>query len=184
MDGGLPCPASYNLVLPGISEMSHYRLVTTANNAWGHSASCAQDQPGATHLVVFETTAELAGVQTLVDMSATALAAGVWVGGVQLRTATSSPGAGWIGFDDQPLISGLWYSGPGSNGQSDIEPNDGDTMENGLEQFVIIKPSNGQATRNGLQDSQGGNTKAALCECDGKPIGTAAAAEVSFYSTQ
>jgi len=184
--GGLQCPASYNVVLTGMSGMSgtsRYRLVIAANNAWGHSDSCAQDQPGATHLVVLETAAELAGVQTLVDSSATALAAGIWVGGVQLRTATA-PGDGWIGFDDQPLIGGSWYDGPGTNGQPDSEPNDGDGMENGLEQFVVIRPSNSQATKNGLQDSQAGNSKGALCECDGNPMGAAAAAEVSFYSEQ
>lgn len=175
--GGAQCPASYDITLSG---MSRYRLITTGGRAWDQSTSCTRDQAGATHLVVLETASELASVQALVDTSATALAAGVWVGGVQQHTATS-PGDGWLGFDGQPLISGSWYDGPGTNGPPDVEPNDGDGTENGLEQFVIIKPSNSQGIKNGLQDSQGGNSKGALCECDGKPIAAVAAAEISFY---
>jgi hypothetical protein len=172
------CPASYDAALPGPSR---YRLIVVGNRAWDQSDVCAQDLPGATHLVVLETVGELASVQALVDSSAATVAAGVWIGGVQKHTATS-PGEGWLGFDGQPLIGGSWYDGPGTSGQHDSEPNDGDGVENGLEQFVIVKPSNNSpGTKNGLQDSDGFNSKGALCECDGTPIAAAAAAEINYY---
>lgn len=166
------CPASYDAALPGPTR---YRLSAQGASAWAHSETCSLDLLGATHLVGLETAGELASVQRLVDSST--IAAGVWVGGVQRHTATT-PGEGWLGLDGQPLLAGAWYHGPGDNGQTDSEPNDGDAMENLLEQFVIIKPM-----RNGLQDSQGSNSKGALCECDGKPIAATAAAEISANST-
>jgi hypothetical protein len=119
----------------------------------------------------------VADVQSLVNGLAVGLPSGVWVGGVQQHTATKI-GAGWLRFDGQPLI-GAWYDGQGDNGEPDMEPNDGDGCENGLEQFVIIKPM-----KNGLQDSDGSNTKSALCECDGKPIAATAAAEIEYYRAQ
>jgi hypothetical protein len=170
------CPASYDLALPRLSGPSRYRLITTGAQAWQQSDACAQDLPGATHLVVLETSAELAAVQALVDHPPPAIVStGVWVGGVQLSIATL-PGDGWLGFDGRPLIGGPWYCCQGDNNQPDFEPNDEDSKENGLEQFVII-----EFAKSGLQDSDGRNSKGALCECDGKPIAASAAGAVDGY---
>jgi len=164
------CPASYNVALPGPSR---YRLITTGAQAWQASDTCAQDLPGATHVVVLETTAEVASVEALVEDPPAPIAANsVWVGGVQLRTATQ-PGEEWIGFDGLPLIAGRWYVA-----SNDHEPNDGDATENRLEQFVSIS-----AGKTGLNDSDGSGSKGALCECDGHPLAASAAAAVADNRT-
>jgi hypothetical protein len=171
------CPASYDLALPRLSGPSRYRLITTGAQAWQQSDTCAQDLPGATHLVVLETSAELASVQALVDHPPAAIVStGVWVGGVQLSIATR-PGDGWLSFDRRPLIAGHWFMGTGENGLPDAEPNDGgNSTDKELEQFVTI-----EFDRSGLQDSDGRNNKGALCECDGKPIAAPAAGAVDGY---
>jgi hypothetical protein len=163
------CPASYDVALPGPSR---YRLLTVAARGWEHSDTCAQDLSGATHLVILETSAEVASIQALVDHPPATIAAnGVWVGGVQLKTATV-PDESWLGFDGRPLINDSWYDISG-----DHEPNDSNANEaDHLEQFVSIV-----AGKSGLNDSDGSNARGALCECDGHPVAVSAAAAVAGY---
>jgi len=72
------CPASYNVALSGPPR---YRLITSGAQAWQHSDACAQDLPGATHLAVLESSAEVAGVQALVEQPPAPIAANaVWSG--------------------------------------------------------------------------------------------------------
>jgi hypothetical protein len=164
------CPPAYDIVLQGPSR---YRLITAAAPAWEHSDTCASDLRDATHLVILETAAEVASVQALVEHPpATIESGGIWVGGVQLRTATT-PAEGWLGFDGQPLIGGEWYDDDATN---DHEPNDQNEIETDdhLEQFVAI-----DAGKHGLNDADGTHARGALCECDGKPMAANAVAAVA-----
>jgi len=168
------CPPTYNLgsVLPGPTR---YRLINTDARAWEHSDACARDLPGATHLAVVETTAELMSIEALVNQPPTQIAGNaVLIGGVQLKTAMETDES-WLGFDGRPLIDNAWYD----DHANDHEPNDSDGTENGQEQFVAIA-----ANKDGLNDADGKDpTKlhGALCECDGHPIAANAAAAVDSY---
>lgn len=166
------CPATYTTMLPGFSTTtSRYRLLKTGADAATQSDLCNADLPGRTHLIVFESLAEADAVAQLVNdtsimpqISQNA----IWIGAVQLRTALT-PAEGWIGFDDQPLLEGLWSL-------SGIpEPDDQGGMENDhREQFAEM-----ERTESGrLADNENANQSGALCECDGKPIGPMAAAAV------
>ena len=87
----------------------------------------------------------------------------IWVGAVQLATAM------------QPLAGWMWFDGsPGTGGWSGVEPNDRDGRESQEEQFARI-----EKTKLYLQDSGGMTSSGALCECDGKPIATTAAAAIT-----
>ena len=168
------CPPTYDLALPGPSR---YRLINTGARGWEHSDACASDLPGATHLAVVETTAEIASIQALVDNPPAAIAANaVLIGGVQQKTATK-PDESWLGFDGRPLVDNAWY-----DSTSDHEPNDSDNNESDhKEQFISII-----AGKNGLNDADGAdpaNLKGALCECDGHPVAASAAAAVDSYRT-
>lgn len=158
------CPASYNVALPGPSR---YRLIATGHRAWEQSDACKQDLPGATHLAVIEIDKELADIKTFISNPGVGIASdGLYLGGVQLRTATS-PSDGWLGFDGVPLING-WGGG---------EPNDGGGGEgNHEEQFV-------EMARTALYfiDVGGNESFGALCECDGKPVAATVAAAVDGY---
>lgn len=164
------CPASYDLPLPGPSR---YRLIPIAARAWEHSDACANDGPG-THLVILETAAEVDSIQALLQQPPTPIMAdGVWVGGVQLNTATKNDEA-WLGFDGHPLLVD-WYMG------DYIEPNNGGVdmdADKHVEQFASIVTGKYP----GLNDSDGTmSTKGALCECDGQPMADSAAAAVDSY---
>ena len=164
LDAGLDapiCPASYDVALPGPSR---YRLIPDGRTAWVQSDACDADLPGATHLVVLDAPGELSSVVALVGAASTVLAGNaIWIGAVQPAGA-AQPGAGWLWFDGS-AVTGGWGG---------IEPNDRDNKENQEEQFVRI-----EKTKLYLQDSSGTSNSSALCECDGKPIATAAAAAIT-----
>ena len=157
------CPEGYTTVLPGPSR---YRLISTGGRAGDQSDGCNRDAPGATHLVVLDSMAEIVAVAALVDgapdNSITHNA--IWVGGVQLRSATN-PADQWLGFDDKPLID-QWAPN---------EPNDGggNEFDHG-EQFVLVERG-----RHYLTDASGNTQSGALCECDGKPVAAMAAAAIA-----
>jgi uncharacterized lipoprotein len=151
------CPASYGVTLPGSG--SRYRLIPDGRPAWTQSDACAADLPGATHLVVLDSRAELDGATALVAAPTTALAGNaIWVGAVQQITA-ALPAADW-----------LWLDGTAVTGWGGVEPNDRDRQENREEQFARIEKG-----KLYLQDSAGSGNNSALCECDGKSISQAAA---------
>src|SRR4051812_30916837 len=151
------CPSSYGIRLPGSG--SAYRLIPDGRPAWTQSDACAADLPGATHLVVLDSRAELDGATALVGAPTTALAGNaIWVGAVQQSSATQ-PTAGW-----------LWLDGTAVTGWGGAEPNDRGGQENHEEQFARIEKG-----KLYLQDSAGNSNSSALCECDGKPIVPAAA---------
>lgn len=155
------CPASYDVRFPAPSS-SRYRLITAGRAAWTQSDACAADLMGATHLVVLDSQSEFDRVVALVAAATTRVNA-IWVGAVQQPTATQ-PLAGWLWFDGSPVTGG-W---------SGVEPNDRDGRESQEEQFARI-----EKTKLYLQDSGGATSSGALCECDGKPIATAAAAAIT-----
>jgi hypothetical protein len=153
------CPASYNVSLPGPSR---YRLITAGGVAAAQSDLCNADQPGATHLVVFDSLTELNAVGALVDSTNLAGNA-IWIGAVQQRAATR-PGDLWLGFDDVPLVD-QWY---------DTEPNDGHGNEDHGEQFAVIFRN-----RHYFTDAANNFAAGALCECDGRPVGPMALAAIA-----
>jgi hypothetical protein len=137
-------------------------LIPEGRPAWTQSDACVADLPGATHLVVLESKAELDGATALVGAATTALAGNaIWVGAVQ-QTPAALPSAGW-----------LWLDGTAVTGWGGIEPNDRDRQENREEQFARIEKG-----KLYLQDSAGSGNHSALCECDGKPIALTAAAAI------
>jgi len=151
------CPDSYGVQLPGSG--SRYRLIPEGRPAWTQSDACVADLPGATHLVVLESKAELDGATALVGAQTTALAGNaIWVGAVQQASAT------------QPAMGWLWLDGTAVTGWGGGEPNDRGGQENREEQFARIEKG-----KLYLQDSAGNGNNSALCECDGKPIVAAAA---------
>jgi hypothetical protein len=153
------CPMSYNAPIPGPSR---YRLIYDGHRAWEHSDACNMDMPGATHLVVIETPKELDDVKRFVANPGIGITkGGVFLGGVQLKTATS-PDEGWLGFDGAPLFNGWGSSEPNDSGDG----NEG----NHQEQFVEMA----QSTLFFI-DVAGTDMFGALCECDGKPVAQNAA---------
>jgi hypothetical protein len=159
------CPANYNVTaLPGPSR---YRLIASGHRAWEQSDDCNNDAPAATHLVVIETPDELAAVRAFASNPGVGLAgSGLYLGGVQLKTATT-PSDAWLGFNGAPLING-WGGG---------EPNDsGGDESNHQEQFVMMAQASGF-----FVDVGGNETFGALCECDGKPIDPNVANVVAGY---
>lgn len=154
------CPESYDAPIAGPSR---YRLINDGRPAWVQSDACDADLPGATHLVVLETMAELLAVGAFID-NASGIAQNVWIGGVQLRGSVLAT-ENWFGLDGAPLIGG-WATN---------EPNDG-TREDGGEQFVKIERS-----RHYFVDITGFENDGALCECDGKPVDTMIAEAISGY---
>jgi hypothetical protein len=147
------CPASYNAALPGPTR---YRLLIDGHRAWEHSDACNLDVPGATHLAVVDTTDELAAMVAFLAQANGIAHDGIWLGGVQRRTALQ-PGEAWIGFDDSPLPVELWDRN---------EPNDGGGTETDhLEQFTMLEHAH-----TALTDVNGSVNSGALCECDGVPL--------------
>lgn len=157
------CPVTYtNDDLPGPSR---YRVITDGHRAWEQSDACNGDLPGATHLVIFETAAELTRAAAFVDHPRTGLAHNaVWVGGVQRRTA-EQPRDGWLGFDGAALID-LWQLGdPDDNGNSGEADH--------REQFAMIDHHNVA-----LADDDGRLELGAICECDGAAVPAAVLAAI------
>src|SRR3954468_20283462 len=155
------CPASYGVQLPGSG--SRYRLIPDGRAAWTQSDACIADLPGATHLVVLESKAELDGATALVGAATTVLAGNaIWVGAVQQASAMQ-PAQGW-----------LWLDGTAVTGWGGVEPNDRGGQENREEQFARIEKG-----KLYLQDSAGSGKNSALCEGEGKPIVPAAVTAIA-----
>lgn len=157
------CPGSYALS----HGTSRYAIVTQTTEAWTASARCALDLPGATHLVVFDSTAEQLQIQA--DVNATSGVVNLfWVGAVQRIDATQI-GDGWLSLTGGGLL-GFW---------SPIEPtdNDGGTLDREVhaEQFVRIdRNGSGMVDAPGRIPGHG-----YVCECDGKPIDPVAAQAIT-----
>jgi hypothetical protein len=162
----LQCPASYNVTaLPGPTR---YRLIQDGHRAWEQSDACNKDQPGATHLVVIETLMEFNDVSAYIRPGLGTAGDSVWIGAVQLVTATS-PGDAWLGFDGKPLFNGWGGSEPNDNSNND--------ESNHEEQFVRMTRTQPPF----FIDAKGDDNYGALCECDGTSIPASVAATIDGY---
>jgi len=169
-DAARDCPPEYAFMLSDLP--SRYRIITAGHKAWEHSADCANDLIGATHLVALDTAEEIAAVQTQLDAT-TGLPSGgqgrAWIGGVQLR-AQATDSDGWLSITGGPLLPS-WDPG---------EPNDGgDNVENDAENYAFL-----ERTRSTQIDISGAAILGAICECDGKPVDAAAGAAIVASTTQ
>jgi hypothetical protein len=160
------CPQSYNAELPGPSK---YRWILTGGSVGTQIDTCNNDLPGRTHLVVFDSMAEIVSVSMLLDNLPDETVANnqIFVGGVQ-QAGALLPTDNWIGFDDQALLTGTWANG---------EPNDNNQGEaDHAEQFLMMEHN-----KHYFSDGAKTNTSGALCECDGNAVGTLATAAINAY---
>jgi hypothetical protein len=161
------CPATYTAIT---GAPSRYRVIMAGAKIADQITACNADLAGATHLVVVSSADELTAIVAYFKT----LAAGMvhndtfWVGAVQLRDQPQ-PNVGWLGFDDNPVVVGLWKTG---------EPNDNGGGENNDENFAALKRDD-----TGISDTGSGNTEGALCECDGVAIGPQAMAAITANLT-
>ena len=155
----LVCPASYTITLP--STASRYRVSDAAVNVFDAHRDCADDEPGATHLVNIQTLAEGAELGPHMDAQPMQPAQGrFYVGAVQ-RLGQTNVAANWIYLDGQDVFATMWRSS---------EPDDLDDLEDGREQFTVI------SDERLLIDVGGYSDYGMICECDGIPIAPETAA--------
>ncbi len=156
------CPTTY--VQIGVLS-SRYRLVTSTARPWDHADDCADDAPGATHLVAFSDQLEVQTIQAILDSSASLTI--TFLGLVQMPVATT-PGEGWVQLTGEPALP-VWELG---------QPNDGmdNAPETGQEQFGAMSKG-----RIGIIDVRATQVGGALCECDGRPVTSEAAQAMDVY---
>jgi hypothetical protein len=145
------CPASYNITIPGLT--SRYRAIVGLRTWPNHQETCAEDLPGKTHLIVFDTMSEVTLIQS--GQARTSFL----VGHFQLADQATAD-AGWFAITGEPVDATLWLAG---------QPNDnnaGAPVENNEQNRAFLNYTTGV----GVQDSPADFPDDALCECDGKPI--------------
>lgn len=149
------CPAAYDITIAA-APSSRYRYIT-AGHAWlTQHQDCANDLPGATHLVVFDTLAEAQ------QIAAAATGSSYHAGAAQLPNQAATD-AGWFWLTGEPVDAGIWHPG---------QPNDNAGVENDEQNRGFVNKPDGF----GLQDGDNAFQTDAMCECDGKPIDPAVAA--------
>jgi len=156
---GLVCPESYAVTLPG--STSKYRPIVSNDNFWMHDDACNKDAPGDTHLAVIDSTAELAALTTVLEGSVTQPTNSWYLVGCVQAPGQSTPTAMWNWFSGAtvPINTNIW--GIYNSAQ---QPNDGDGIEDDVENLCILQSSQGK-----LLDGTGRNALGygAVCECDG-----------------
>jgi len=141
VDSLIECPADYTTQL--FSSMSHYRLVDTATSWDIAVGDCADDAPGATHLVVISTDAER------MQLHAQSPASNRWIG---LTDRNSENMYTWITAESAPTpAAGVTPWGPG---QPDDQMSDQD----------CVRIEN---TTSFYDDGQCASNFRYACECDG-----------------
>ncbi len=147
------CPETYNRDLGNAS--SRYRLITTEANVWTQAAACAQDLPGATHLVVIDDVAERDALRG--SLSSLPFFPSLAFVGIVQDPAATDPAAGWIHFDGRPVASTLWAANqPDNNSQPET------AVHANAAQIAKGNPA--------LADAVGTHQAQAFCECDGVPV--------------
>jgi hypothetical protein len=144
----LACPSSYTLAIGA----SRYRVISVDTTIGVHDMECNADQPGRTHLVAFDTLAEMTTLQPMLGI---APPSGQWfVGNVQ-QANQATPSTGWLLITGGPLPGGLWAPG---------QPDDlgGAVGEDNTQNISSVQAD-------GLHDNSATITGGAVCECDGKP---------------
>jgi len=153
------CPMGYTNNTVTASPNSRYRIISTLDFYATQYASCRDDHPGWTHLVVLDTV-----------MEATQIHAGLgnnsyYVGAVQPQDQ-ATPGTGWLQLTGEAVPTDVWEQG---------QPNDnGDGDENNEQNFTAVDDSSAL-----MNDVAGGYQFLGVCECDGKPIAAAALAAIN-----
>lgn len=145
------CPETYTVTLP--STGSRYRVTASVGLPADHQAQCAQDLPGATHLVVLDTFTEMNELDAVLQASPAPPRDRYYVGAIQ-RAAQSTLDAGWLLYTGEPVPPELWSTG---------EPDDLDDVEDGLESDAVMALGR-------LVDVSGTSEYGAVCECDGRML--------------
>lgn len=161
-DAAVVCPGTYDVTVA--ASTTHYRIVSTDGVFSAHHASCNSDVPGATHLAVFDSDAELAQITALANAAPQPTDMRFYVGAVQLAGQTTTA-AGWVQFTGGAVPASLW--GPG-------HPEDSDNDETDHAQQLAAIDSGFK-----MNDVSGGFVYGAICECDGKQISAIAAAAIA-----
>ena len=153
------CPPSFTVTIA--ASTSKYRISSTNAVFTSHNNGCNGEVPGATHLAVFDTTAELDQISALLASSPQPTSGRFYVGAVQMsnQTATST---GWLQFTGGAVPATLWTPG---------QPDDNSDPEANHEQQLAAVDSGAR-----MNDVSGTVGYGAVCECDGKAIDPTAAA--------
>ena len=151
------CPASYTITIDSSTSTSRYYMRTATTSFWMHHSGCKGDLPGATHLMLPDSAAEINEiVAATLDMATGSNE--VFVGAAQNIATATSPTTGWTRVDGNSVDPSLWLP---------QEPNDGDGNEvNHAENIASIN-----RTYSMMNDTVGATaTSPAICECDGKSV--------------
>jgi hypothetical protein len=154
------CPPSYTTTLATSISSSRYRIsATVADFVTGNNA-CNTDLPGMTHLAALDSIAEADAINAVLPP----VSVRYYVGAVQAPGETMFD-TGWSLFTGEPLPGGLWMPGEPADG--------GGGPEGGAQQFGEYEPNAG------LHDNSPDSLDGVVCECDGKAIPPAIAAEIT-----
>lgn len=155
------CPATYTETVP--SSASYYRIVPS-DVWWNTEHACEVDAPGATHLVVFETTAEAADISSKVSGQM------FFVGAVQAKDQ-STPAAGWSWLTGAAVAPTAWVAG---------QPDDGTGTS--LTELNQQNLASFDGVAGGLTDfdsaSSGSPRLVGVCECDGAAVDATIRAQI------
>lgn len=153
------CPSGYTNNTVSASPNSRYRVITTFAYYSTQYASCRDDHPGWTHLVVLDSVMEAMQVHAAIGGNS------YYVGAVQ-PADQATPATGWIQLTGEPVPPDVWEQG---------QPNDnGDDDENNEQNLTAVDDSSAL-----MNDVAGGYQFLGVCECDGKPIAPAALAAIN-----
>lgn len=153
------CPTSYTNNTVSASPNSRYRVITTFALYPTQYASCRDDHPGWTHLVVLDSALEAMQVHGALGGNS------YYVGAVQ-PADQATPGTGWLQLTGEAVPPDLWEQG---------QPNDnGDNDENDEQNLTAVDDSSAL-----MNDVAGSYQFLGVCECDGKPIAPAALAAIN-----
>lgn len=149
------CPAGYNQTVTA-SPRSRYRWIAV-NQSWlTQHQDCANDLPGATHLVVLDSIAEAQQI-------AAASGSVYYQVGAAQAPSQASVQAAWFALTGEPVSASMWHAG---------QPNDSDGAENGQQDRGSVNTSAGPL----IQDVEASFATHAVCECDGKGVAPQVAA--------
>jgi hypothetical protein len=148
------CPAEYNVIVTATT--SRYRISSVNAVFSPHHESCNDDGVGATHLAVFDTSAEKDQIVPFLAQAPQPTNGRFYVGAVQMPSELTV-GAGWLWFTGETFPAAMW-----TTAQPD---DDADFDETDHEQQLAVIDSTGA-----MFDVGGSIGYGALCECDGKTI--------------
>jgi hypothetical protein len=153
------CPAGYSNNTVTASPNSRYRVINQAADFTTQYTACMNDHLGWTHLVVLDTMTEATQIHA-------ALAGNPYYVGAVQPLDQATVGTGWLQLTGEAVPSDLWQA---------TQPNDnGDSNENNEQNLTAADDNSGL-----MNDVSGSFQYLGVCECDGKPIASAAQAAVN-----